>query len=171
MGSSASGMDGLRVAEVLDADSRPTFVIDLDPDEELPKPLNGVKPLLAVFSNAALRTHERLFESIIGADARGFNPRDIGPETDHDTTACDAAFVAFKKWATGVTPHDETGDIFPLSFLYADMLWTGSTVQKRWRVISGNRLWRDTGPLHNLSSGSPPDVATGGIRAALLAGR
>lgn len=165
MGSSVAGMEGLKIADVLDADPRPTFVIDLDPDEEQPKPVDGIKPLVAVFSNAALRTHERLFDAIIGVEARGLNPRDIGSETDQDTTASDASFAAFRKWATGVTPHDESGDIFPLSFLYADMLWTGSTVHKRWRLISGNRLWCDAGPLHDLSSGSPPDVATGGIRA------
>ncbi|KAK5653614.1 hypothetical protein OQA88_8643 [Cercophora sp. LCS_1] len=148
------GMEGLRVEDLLDADSRPTFVIDLDPDDDAPTQPNGVKSLLPVFSNAALRLHERLFDALIGADAAGL---------DDDTQP--ARFDAFKHWAMGVTPHDDSGDIFPLSFLYADMLWTGSTVQKRWRLISGNRLWRETGPPSDLSAGSPPEVATGGIRA------
>ncbi|KAK4442303.1 hypothetical protein QBC34DRAFT_418938 [Podospora aff. communis PSN243] len=150
MGSSV-GMEGLKVGEVLDADPRPTFVIDLDPDE----PLGANKCLLPAFCNTALRLHERLFDALIGPDAQGL-------DTDKQPTP---AFDDFKKWVTGVTPHDESGDIFPLSFLYGDMLWTGSTVQKRWRLISGNRLWRNAGPSRDLSSGSPPDVATGGLRA------
>jgi len=156
MGSSA-GMEGLKISEVLDADPRPCFVIDLDPDEDIPAhDTNGVKLLLPVFSNAALRLHEQLFDALIGADAQGLDA-DVGTECP--------TFVNFKKWVTGVTPHDESGDIFPLSFLYGEMLWTGSTVHKRWRLISGNRLWRDTGPFRDLSSGSPPDIATGGLRA------
>ncbi|KAK0625786.1 aerobic respiration control sensor protein arcB [Immersiella caudata] len=154
-------MEGLKVGEVLDADPRPTFVIDLDPDE----PLGANKCLLPAFCNTALRLHERLFDALIGADAQGLD-QPTEPRDDNGKNKTDGAtFDDFKKWVAGVTPHDESGDIFPLSFLYGDMLWTGSTVQKRWRLISGNRLWRDAGPSRDLSSGSPPDIATGGLRA------
>ncbi|KAK1758090.1 hypothetical protein QBC47DRAFT_373685 [Echria macrotheca] len=152
----SSGMEGLRVEDLLDADSRPTFVIDLDPDEHTPSG-NKAKVLLPIFSNAALRLHERLFDALIGIDAQGL---DVDGSDDPE-----ASFHDFKRWATGVTTHDDSNDVFPLSFLYGDMLWTGSTVHKRWRLISGNRLWRDPGPLRDLSSGSPPDIATGGLRA------
>jgi len=169
MGSSV-GIEGLKVSELLDADPRPTFVIDLDPDEDFSvRHPDGGQFLLPVFYNAALHLHERLFDALVGTDAQGLDT-DAGEKDYKDTTTTSArdrptTFADFKKWATGVTPHDESGDIFPLSFLYGDMLWTGSTVQKRWRLISGNRLWRDTGPLRDLSSGSAPDIATGGLRA------
>ncbi|KAK3391255.1 hypothetical protein B0H63DRAFT_467594 [Podospora didyma] len=157
MGSSAGMvMEGLKANEVLDADPRPTFVIDLDPDEDIPISPNHVKFLLPVFCNSALRLHERLLDALIGTDAQGL---------DVEGDLKGATFVGFRKWVTSVTPHDDSRDIFPLSFVYGDMLWTGSTVQKRWRLISGNRLWRDTGPPADLSSGSPPELATGGFRA------
>lgn len=67
---------------------------------------------------------------------------------------------------TGVTTHDDSKDVFPLSFMYYEMLWTGSTVRKRWRTISGNRLWRADVPVVDLASGAPLEVATGGSRAS-----
>jgi hypothetical protein len=67
---------------------------------------------------------------------------------------------------TGVTTHDDSKDVFPLSFMYHEMLWTGSTVRKRWRIISGNRLWRADIPVVDLASGAPLEVATGGSRAS-----
>jgi len=169
MGSNG-GIECLKVTEVLEADPRPTFIVDLDPDDDLiVHDANGAKVLLPVFCNVALRTHERLFDALIGKDAQGFPDDDSSESVDvidgaKPKDATTSAFFNFKQWLHGVTPHDESGDIFPLSFVYGDMLWTGSTVQKRWRLISGH-LWRSNGVLHNLSSASPPDVATGGLRA------
>ncbi|KAK0712313.1 hypothetical protein B0T21DRAFT_376400 [Apiosordaria backusii] len=155
------------IREVLDADSRPTFVLDLDPDDPLPitptnttgSPTGRAKVLLPVFCNAALRLYERLYDGLIGIDAQGLPPEEE-PQ--------DASFEEFKQWATGVTTHDDSKDVFPLSFLYGDLLWTGSTVRKRWRLISGNRLWRAAevaSPVGDLSSGAPAEVATGGFVA------
>uniref|UniRef100_A0A8H7K2B4 PAS-like domain-containing protein n=1 Tax=Bionectria ochroleuca TaxID=29856 RepID=A0A8H7K2B4_BIOOC len=56
-------LDDVHLRDVLDADSRPTFVIDLDPDLEAP---DCEKYLLPVFCNAALRLHERLYDSLVG---------------------------------------------------------------------------------------------------------
>ncbi|CAP67441.1 uncharacterized protein PODANS_1_24440 [Podospora anserina S mat+] len=155
------------IKEVLDADSRPTFVLDLDPDDPLPitpidttgSPTTRAKVLLPVFCNAALRLYEQLYDGLIGLDAQG-----LPPEQEPQ----DASFDEFKRWATGVTTHDDSKDVFPLSFLYGDLLWTGSTVRKRWRLISGNRLWRAAevaSPVGDLSSGAPAEVATGGFVA------
>ena len=144
-------LDGLGIREVLDADPRPTFVIDLDPDEESPVDARAILP---IFSNVALRTHERLFDGILGNEEL--------PPTDGSQAG---AYEKFRAWATGVTPHDDTRDVFPQTFLYGDVLWTGSTVRQRWRLISGNRSWRPQRPLLDLSSGAPIEVATGGTRA------
>jgi len=138
------------VGEVLDADSRPTFVIDLDPDE----PIGDTRRIIPVFCNAALRLHERLSTAIFGDDPEALTNSGDGP-----------TYEEFRNWTGGWTSHDDSKDIFPLSFLYADMLWTGSTVRRRWRIISGNRLWRATGPPGDLSSGAPMEVATGGVWA------
>ncbi|KAK6069528.1 histidine kinase hhk13p [Seiridium cupressi] len=124
----------LDVAEILDQDSRPTFVIDLDPDDNVIPSLIGLTP---IFCNSALRLHERLSDVIAG------NRGEVEPNTG-------ATYQDFRSWATGVTQHDDSKDCFPLSFLYADMLWTGSTVRKRWRLISGN-LWNPGIPVRELT--------------------
>lgn len=146
-------LNALAIREILDADSRPTFVLDLDPDENLPPDAVKEHAILPVFCNAALRLHEQLFDGLIGFDARGL-------ATAEEKTTYDS----FKRWATGVTPHDDSKDVFPLACLYGDMLWTGSTIRRRWRLISGNRLWRADVSLRDLASGAPLEVATGGVK-------
>ncbi|KAL2279104.1 hypothetical protein FJTKL_13679 [Diaporthe vaccinii] len=195
------GLDALGIREVLDADSRPTFIIDLDPDQ----PSRNVSTCIApVFCNAALRSHDRLLDAVLGRDT----PADPAPAEVTAATAASSASAptpasipapapaptpspglpdlepaqhgpdpggsrslgpnheSFKRWVTGVTTHDDSKDVFPLSFMYHEMLWTGSTVRKRWRIISGNRLWRADVPVVDLASGAPLEVATGGSRAS-----
>lgn len=195
------GLDALGIREVLDADSRPTFIIDLDPDQ----PSRSVSTCIApVFCNAALRSHDRLLDAVLGRDAPGVPAEDTVTPTAASpaaapgpTPAASASIPAsaagsalsdldpahhgpdpggsrllgpsheiFKRWVTGVTTHDDSKDVFPLSFMYHEMLWTGSTVRKRWRIISGNRLWRADVPVVDLASGAPLEVATGGSRAS-----
>lgn len=148
-------LNGLPIREILDADSRPTFILDLDPDEDVPA-AGAERPILPIFCNAALRSHEVLFDSLIGHDAQGLTSISTrGKESYED----------FKRWATGVTPHDDSKDVFPLAFLYGDLLWTGSTVRQRWRLISGNRLWQAESTSRDLSSVPPPEVVTGLLRS------
>lgn len=178
--------EGLKIRDVLDADSRPTFVLDLDPDDPARNVTTSISP---VFCNAALRSYERLLAEVLGNDNGNDNGNSNGsgsgssdnddkidepavPEQPLEASHCNSSPLvtheAFKSWATGVTTHDDSKDVFPQSFLYADLLWTGSTVQKRWRLISGNRLWRvDADPPLNLASGAPLEVATGGSRAGV----
>jgi PAS domain S-box-containing protein len=166
---SLDGQMDFGVEELLDADSRPTFVIDLDPDEDL---LTEANILLPVFCNAALQSYERLYDAILGkgglggfgeiGSGTGIAAHGEGEESPGEATG----YAAFKSWATSVTTHDDSRDIFPLSCLFAGMLWTGSTVRQRWRLISGNRLWQtNTDPVGNLSAGAPHEIATGGLRA------
>ncbi|KAH8682652.1 aerobic respiration control sensor protein arcB [Xylariales sp. PMI_506] len=134
---SVKEFDSLSITEVLNQDSRPTFVIDLDPDKDIPANADTVEP---IFCNSALGLHERLLEIVLGQAA---NKADRDPITGSN-------YGDFKAWSTGVTKFDDSKDVFPLSFLYADMLWTGSTVRKRWRLISGN-LWNPGIPVRELS--------------------
>lgn len=196
------GLDALGIREVLDADSRPTFIIDLDPDQPSRSVSTCVSP---VFCNAALRSHDRLLDAVLGRDPSAIpapapapapvaaapsssasasisastpavasgsglsdlDPAHHGPDpggSHHHSLGI--SHDAFKRWVTGVTTHDDSKDVFPLSFMYHEMLWTGSTVRKRWRIISGNRLWRADVPVVDLASGAPLEVATGGSRAS-----
>ncbi|KAL8420788.1 hypothetical protein RB594_003554 [Gaeumannomyces avenae] len=146
----ADELAALSLRDVLDADSRPTFVLDLDPDEDLPAAPGPepAKPVIPVFCNAALRQHERLFDALVGPDATGLPEHAVA---DGSLTP-PATYNDFRRWATGVTPHDDSKDVFPLSFLYAGLLWTGSTVRQRWRLISGSRLWRADSDVLGLSA-------------------
>lgn len=171
----AQGLDDLSIRELLDADSRPTFVIDLDPDEPVSDFITTISP---IFCNASLRFHERLHDAVIGneqsnIDTSGHEHSTNGAGrrpmagSNHESEPA-VTHEAFKAWATGVTTHDDSKDVFPLSFLFQGLLWTGSTVAKRWRFISGNRLWRaEDEPSVDLASGAPIEVATGGLRAVL----
>ncbi|KAK8137342.1 hypothetical protein PG984_005282 [Apiospora sp. TS-2023a] len=127
------------ITEVLEQDSRPTFVIDLDPDESV---TIGASRILPVFCNSALRLHEPLHDTILGKGA---------PDIQRP-------YEEFSSWATGVTKFDDSRDVFPLSHLFHEMIWTGSTVRKRWRLISGN-LYAATVPIRDLSvvSGRAPE--------------
>ncbi|KAK2609179.1 hypothetical protein QQS21_002261 [Conoideocrella luteorostrata] len=134
--------DVLSLREILDADSRPTFVLDLDPDVESIGSRDTIfKTIHPVFCNEALRLHERLYESVLGIDAAGLPS---GNPTQ--------AFLEFLEWSESVTAHDVSKDVFPVAFLYNNVLWTGSTVRHRWRLVSGNQAWRK----QDIDSLAPP---------------
>jgi PAS domain S-box-containing protein len=149
--------DTLSIREILDQDSRPTLVIDLDPDQDIHDLAHPIQP---VFCNSALRLHEKLYDAVLGNEP--FKP--LSP--DDNTT-----FEEFCSWATGSTPHDDSKDVFPLSFLFQNILWTGSTVRQRWRLISGNLLWSINAPVGDLSEGPPSEKSTGGLHAEKASSR
>jgi hypothetical protein len=137
-------LDGVGIRELLDQDSRPTFVIDLDPDLSIALNTGALAP---VFCNAALRTYERLQDVVRGSGE---------DEPDSSTDA----YKKFRSWATSRTQFDESGDVFPSTHVFFGMLWTGSTVRKRWRLMSGNHCYQLTSAASgDLSSGSPSEVA------------
>ncbi|KAH7174775.1 uncharacterized protein B0J16DRAFT_404541 [Fusarium flagelliforme] len=144
----ADDLDKLNIRDILNADSRPTFIIDLDPDDESPP---RSKVVLPVFANTALSTHEKLYDVVRGEEASHVQTEPV-------------SYADFRNWATGITTQDDSKDVFPLFFLYKDLLWTGSTVAKRWRLISGNRLWQHSAPPRTLSSSALSRASTPGTK-------
>jgi PAS domain S-box-containing protein len=141
--------------DILEQDSRPTFVIDLDPDE------GGSHAILPLFCNAALRTHEPLLDSIMGHAG-----------ANHHFEADAVSHEEFRAWATGWSKFDDSRDVFPLTIVYSGMLWTGSTVKKRWRLISGNLLYQlSQTTTRDLSAGPPSEMATGVTRVKQVPNR
>jgi hypothetical protein len=139
-------LDRLSLKEILDQDSRPTFVVDLDPDYPVG---NAIQP---IFCNAALRLHDRLLDCITGA-----TDTNVANEGLADTTTYDD----FRTWATGVSRYNDSKDVFPLTLHYQALLWTGSTIRQRWRLISGNALFQTSDiPKGNLQSGTSSKVKT-----------
>jgi|SRR5690242_9746210 len=119
-------LENLSLKEILDEDSRPTFIVDLDPDFA-----NADSPIHPVFCNAALKLHSRLLDSIT-------EPPEELPNSDATT----ATYDDFQNWVTRINKFNKSRDVSPLTLLYQDLLWTASTVRQRWRIISGNALYR-----------------------------
>lgn len=136
------------MCELLDADSRPSFILDLDPDVETTP---NSKILAPVFYNSSLRSYESLREIMNGETTVS----EVGlPET--------VTYEEFRTWAVSVTPHDASRDVWPTSFLFCGMIWTGCTVRRRFRTISGNRCYNSESVTSgDLAQGPPPELATG----------
>lgn len=154
-------LDALKLWEILDVDSRPTFVLDLDPNVNSAAACSlttSKHNIIPVFCNEALRLHERLYESLFVSCA---TPAEGYPDAQAEGTT---AFAQFKTWAESVTEHDVSNDIYPVGCFYEGVLWTGSTIRRRWRLISGNQAWQ--GPDLHLFASKPnsydasPDAET-----------
>ncbi|KAF2664426.1 aerobic respiration control sensor protein arcB [Microthyrium microscopicum] len=138
-------LEHLSIEEVLDQDSRPSFILDLDPDQD------RVSHLLSpIFCNLALRVHYQLYDAVTSGELPTPLSRSEKP-----------SYQDFRAWAISVTTHDDSKDVFPLSFLFGNLLWTGFTVRRRWRIISGNILWNEKGPLANVSSNATSEIPKG----------
>ncbi|KAF2659309.1 aerobic respiration control sensor protein arcB [Lophiostoma macrostomum CBS 122681] len=145
-------LDSISLREILDQDSRPTFIIDLDSDfVDYTESKNAIRP---IFCNAALRLHDRLLDSITDA-----------PAPDRTAGGSDPTYQEFRGWVTSVSRFDESRDVFPLTLIYQDLLWTGSTVRQRWRIISGNQCYQAASvPKGILSEGAPDEPTEGSKR-------
>jgi hypothetical protein len=131
-------LDRLSFREILNEDSRPTFILDLDPDYAVGR---TIRP---VFSNRSLKQHGRLLAYITGDAKETDGSEDLGLMTTYDD---------FRDWAMGVSKSNDSKDIFPLTLHYRRLVWTGSTIRQRWRIISGNAIHQ----AHNvLGKSSPP---------------
>jgi hypothetical protein len=149
-------LNAIAITEILDHDSRPTFILDLDPD--LDTVVNPDK-LSQIFCNTSLQLYDRLLDAIAGQALIDSSESSSNSYTD------------FTSWAKSVTKHDDSKDIFPLSFLYSGILWTGSTIRKRWRLISGNKCFQTSMVTSgDLSSRPPSEVATGGTKQDIQSG-
>lgn len=119
-------LDSISACEILDQDPRPTLILDLDSDHlEYSGSKNDLRP---IFCNAALREHNRLLDSVTSAN-------DAVTKDSSDSTT----FLGFRSWATSISEFDDSKDVYPRSLLYRNIFWTGCTIRRRWRVISGNQ--------------------------------
>ncbi|KAL1599789.1 hypothetical protein SLS60_007594 [Paraconiothyrium brasiliense] len=117
-------LDAIGFREILDQDPRPTFVLDLDSDYlDYSAIKTGIRP---IFCNAALRLHDQLLDRVTGSSTE-----------DVQTESAQTPYLHFKHWVTRVSEFDDSRDVFPQTFLYQGMLWTGFTSRQRWRFVSG----------------------------------
>lgn len=127
------------IKELLEHDSRPTFVLDL---HALSQAVNGRMPV--VFVNRSLRFFDEL-RNVIEAEA--FYPSRSQPPTKlQEATA--AADAAFKAWSTSVPNFDGSTDGYLPRHAFRGMYWTSSTLRGRWRVVSGSQVPNQRKPSH-----------------------
>lgn len=108
-------LQGLSVIDLLEADERPTFIIDLA------SPANfGPGPLKIVFSNASLRASQGVHELL------------------SQSTEYSSDFSRFKAWVVSFVKDKKSMETCLSSFTYGGISWTCSTLANRFRFISGN---------------------------------
>ncbi len=131
-------LETLSLKEILDEDSRPTFIIDLDSQD-----VDRHSAIQPIFCNAALESYNRLLDSIT--------------EPLVEVQDGDATYNDFRHWTSSTNIYNPPKEISPLTFMYQGLLWTGSTIRQRWRIISGNALYyaSDT-PRSTVSDRSTP---------------
>ncbi len=122
--------------ELLECDSRPTFILDLEQIQD-----SYDEPLRIVFSNASLHRLPRILDP---AQRRRDIPADIWEL---------GQYPQFKEWACSPLTYDHLADGYTTPFEYQNLFWTSSTLRKRWRIITGSAIG-PKGP----SPGSPTDV-------------
>lgn len=108
-------LQGLSVIDLIEADERPTFIIDLS------KPSNfGPGPFELLHVNAALRASQHINELI------------------SQSSELSSEFSRFKSWAVSFVKNQIPMDVCMPSLSYAGMTWTCSTLANRFRFVSGS---------------------------------
>lgn len=108
-------LQGLSVIDLIEADERPTFIIDLSNSSNF-----GPGPLNLLFVNAAVRASQQI--------------RDLVSQS----TESSSEFSRFKSWAVSFVKHKTPMDVCMPSLSYGGMIWTCSTLANRFRFISGS---------------------------------
>jgi hypothetical protein len=113
--------------QLLDLDSRPTFVLNMD---EYSK--GSRLPIRPIFCNAALREQEQLLDKIAGV-----------LQSEHDPACGGATHDEFRIWATIVSRFNDSRDIYPITIEFGNLLWAGVSIYPNWRLISAHKIFRD----------------------------
>jgi len=130
---SLHSLEDIGIIELLEQDSRPTFIIDLPSDIAVKGQMN------VVFCNTSLRFFDNL-RNVVCAEA--FYPvrsqsSSISTESISDQVDVDAE-LNFKTWAT--SRAEDSSDGYLPRHTFQNMFWTCSTLRGRWRVVSASQV-------------------------------
>ncbi|KAH6666918.1 hypothetical protein B0J14DRAFT_192208 [Halenospora varia] len=129
------------VTELLEQDSRPTFVLDLQPSEAQPSRIMNV-----VFCNKSLRFFDSLRNVVLAETfyPTPSNPSDpsLPPASQEPTPLglSSLAEVEFREWATSVCDWDGYAGGYLPRHTFRGMYWSSATLRNRWRVISASQV-------------------------------
>ena len=118
---------GIGIADFLEWDQRPTFILDLEDVAQ-----GDDDSLRPVFHNSALRSSKTLLEIFSGANTSFHTSGSEG----------EAAISEFALWATD--PRRDGLGKTEDSFLFLDFSWSCFTLHRRWRIIGGTHCKIDS---------------------------
>lgn len=117
-----STFNQIGIAELLDKEERPVFVIDVgDPVNYAPGSLQ------LIYANSSLKLQKDLMDLVLGKT-----------DTSPHSFASTSSYADFKAWVTSfVKDFEDLGVTLP-SFPYGDVTWIcSSTLRKRIRIVNG----------------------------------
>lgn len=135
------------IVELLERDERPTFILDLHNQTNY-RP----GPLQVEFANSSLRAYSGLLDLIIGKFVE-----------ESPSLGSTVTFPEFKAWTTSFVKNNESLDVCLPSFLYGGIVWSCSTLRKRFRFISGG-----SAPGPGSINSNPPSIGTPGLSFTAL---
>ena len=116
-------LGSLGVAELLEQDNRPTFIVDIG---DISNYTPGSTGLQIVFANHALRSNLAVWELVVGKTSDHF----IDDAAAHATSQ-------FKGWLLSTVIQGENLDVNPSPIEHGGIIWSCYTLRRRLRVASG----------------------------------
>jgi hypothetical protein len=134
-------LNDTNLSKLLNEDMRPIFVLDMQiyaHGERL-----AIRP---IYCNKALKQRDELLDNITRGPIGDLQP-------DNDSTTHDG----FRIWATKLSHHNDSRDVFPLMLQYQDLLWTSLCIATRWQIIVGHAIFPDENSAggRSLSASAP----------------
>jgi hypothetical protein len=129
---SPQSLQEIGITELLEQDTRPTFVLDLKAPETS---LQG--RMTVVFCNTSLRFFDDL-RKVVSAET--FFPPPLSLTSSNQQESIIAAELEFKEWATSSSGFNSSTDGYLPRFTFHGMFWTCTTLRDRWRVVSASQV-------------------------------
>jgi PAS domain S-box-containing protein len=138
---SPQSIEEIGVIDLIEQDSRPTFIIDLHSALPVtPERMN------VVFCNKSLRFFDDLRKLVMAPTFYPAYPEPLSPATSSSASTPSAIGIRaaleaeFKEWATSLTGFDPEDDGYMPRHTFQGMYWTCVTLKNRWRVISASQV-------------------------------
>jgi hypothetical protein len=111
------------VVELLEHDTRPTFIVDIGDYATYPP---ETSPLQILFANNALRSDASIWETVAGKP----------PEQPADEASSHAS-SQFRGWLLGTATQGDDWDANPTPVEHGGIVWSCYTLRRRLRIVSG----------------------------------
>lgn len=111
------------VAELLEHDTRPTFIVDIG---DYSNYASDSPALQILFANNALRSNPSLWETVAG--------KPLEQPTDQVSSH---ATNQFRGWLLTAATHGDEWDATPTAVEHGGIIWSCYTIRKRLRIVSG----------------------------------